>query len=132
MRSGLAVLAGYIAALVFVFIYHGSYDALFGSGAPGTMATLLGLLFGVASAALGGWVTARLAPSRAMAHAWALVAFSLTIGIVFIFLFPPQLPEGISPEPLWVSIGNLLVVLIGVPIGARWQMAGAAGNAAAS
>ena len=124
MRSGLAVLAGYVAALVFVFAYHATHDAIFGTGAPGTVATLVGLGFGLLSAVIGGRVTARLAPSAPMTHAWGLVAFSLTIGIVFLFIIPPELPEGISPEPLWVRIGNLLVVLIGVPIGAHWQIAG--------
>lgn len=132
VRSGLAILAGYVAALVFVFTYHAIHAAMFGTGAPGTVGALVGLGFGVLSAIIGGWVTARLAPSAPMAHAWGLVALSLTIGIVFLFIIPPELPEGITPEPLWVQIGNLLVVLIGVPIGARWQIGRSAGTAVAS
>lgn len=31
-------------------------------------------------------------------------------------------PAVLAPEPLWVRIGNLVVVAIGVPIGARWQI----------
>lgn len=127
VRSGLAVLAGYVAALVFVFAYYAAYTAMFGSGAPGTVAMLIGLGFGVFSAILGGWVTARLAPSAPMAHAWGLIALSLTIGILFGFIIPPELPAGISPEPLWVRLGNLVVVVIGVPIGATWQIRGSAG-----
>jgi hypothetical protein len=120
MRSALAVIAGYVTAVILVVVFFGIHAAIFGARtAPGTAGSLVGLAWGVVTAIAGGWVTARLAPSDPMRHAVWLITLSLTIGILFTWVIPLAPEDARSLEPMWVQIGNLVVVVIGVPIGAR-------------
>lgn len=121
MRSALAVVAGYILALLLVFAFFGVRAAILGpESVPGTAGAVVSLLWALIVAAIAGWLTARLAPSEPMRHAWWLVALSLTIGVLFTWVFPSGTPEERAIEPLWLQIGSLVVVALGVPIGARF------------
>jgi len=123
MRSVLAVVAGYILAVLLVFAFFGVRAAILGpQSVPGTTGAILSLLWGLVVAATAGWLTARLAPSEPMRHAAWLVALSVTLGILFTWVFPSGTPEERAMEPLWLQIGNVLVVALGVPVGARFAI----------
>jgi hypothetical protein len=75
-RSAAAVAAGFVVTAA---LSLGADGALHGAGVfPPWGAPMSDGLFGLATAyrvafsVLGGWLTARLAPARPMAHAWAL------------------------------------------------------------
>jgi len=120
MRSVLAVVAGYVLAALLVFAFFGVRVAVLGPDAvPGTAGSVVSLLWGFIVAGAAGWLTARLAPADPMRHAAWLVALALTIGILFTWVFPAGTAEERVVEPLWVQIGNLVVVVLGVPLGAR-------------
>jgi hypothetical protein len=123
MRSVLAVVAGYVLAVLLVFAFFGVRAAIVGpQSVPGTAGAILSLLWGVLVATSAGWLTARLAPSEPMRHAMWLVALSVTLGILFTWVLPSGTPEERAIEPLWLQIGNLLVVALGVPVGARFAI----------
>jgi len=129
VRSVVAVIAGYVVALLFVVAYFAIRGAVLGADAPpGTGGAVVSLLFGLAGAVAAGWVTARLAPSDPMRHAVRLIALSLVVGILFTWVFPRGTPEEMALEPVWTRIGNLLVVIAGVPIGARLAIGAAPGT----
>ena len=124
MRSILAVVAGYIVAILFVVAFFAIRGAVVGDAPPGTGGAIVSLLFGLAGAIAAGWVTARLAPAEPMRHAVWLIAVSVTIGVLFTWIFPTGSPEEMALEPLWTQIGNLVVVILGVPVGARLAIGG--------
>jgi hypothetical protein len=120
MRSVIAVIAGYGLAILLVFAFFGIRAALLGPDAvPGTAGALASLVWAFVVAILAGWLTARLAPSEPMRHAVWLIALSVTVGVLFTWVFPAGSSEEMPAEPLWLQLGNLLAVIVGVPIGAR-------------
>lgn len=120
MRSFIAVIAGYGLAILLVFGFFGIRAAIVGPDTvPGTAGALVSLAWGLVVAVAAGWLTARLAPSEPMRHAVWLIALSLTVGILFTWVLPAGSSEEMAREPLWTQIGNLVVVIAGVPIGAR-------------
>lgn len=67
---------------------------------------------------LGGYLTARLAPSRPMAHAWVLAGFGLLGGVagVFASLAQPEL------GPLWYALSIPLSAVPCIWFGAKLRL----------
>ena len=123
-RSLAAILAG--LAVIFVLsvgtdqILHatGVYppwgqpmsDSLFG------LATVYRIVYGV----LGCWVTARLAPSRPLAHAMALGTIGVVLSLAGLVAAQKQSP---ALGPLWYSLAIVAISLPCAWIGGRIRLA---------
>jgi hypothetical protein len=111
MRSVLAVVVGYVvlATLVaakFAFLQRFVPTAF---SDPGWLALVV-LTDGL-SAMLGGYVLAVLVRTRQVAHALALVAILVPLGIANALMNAGQ-------EPIWFQLATLAAMLSALPIGA--------------
>lgn len=110
LRSVAAVLVGLLVVVVFSIATDQAFHALeiyppWGEPMHDAGLNLLALAYRAAYTVLGGWVTARLAPSAPVAHALALGTIGLVLGAL----------GGIAARelsPLWFLA---LVALIGPP-----------------
>ena len=73
-------------------------------------------------AALGGYVTARLAPSDARMNVFALAAVMLLLGVVTLLQGPQP------PQPDWYQPVLMVLGPVGVYVGGMLQMRGAQGS----
>lgn len=120
LRSIGAVIAGYLAMAVGVLLVVGIGAALLveDPDAPGLPYIAFNLGASILAAALGGWVTRRLAPRSPGVHVVALAVFVLVLGIVM------ALAGGdTGGQPGWypavIAVLGPLGVLAGGSIGAR-------------
>jgi hypothetical protein len=89
IRSILAVIAGYLAMAIVVVILTMLCVAIFHlqSGHPTPVYLALNMAYSLAAAALGGWITARIAGRSPIAHGIALGAVILALSALQ-FLHP--------------------------------------------
>ncbi len=107
--SILAVLAG----LVFIFLTHTGTDMILeyygiltplSKGFPNTGMLIGALCYRFVFSVLGCYITALLAPSRPMLHAWILGGIGVVIGIMGIFM-----AIGMRLPDMWYPVALVLV-----------------------
>lgn len=120
MRSVLAVVAGFAAMAVIVIVATIVLAALLHPEAEGGPTTptsawlAVNFAYSFAAAALGGWVTARLAPRAPFGHAVALAALALAFAL-------PGIVGGAQPgQPAWYPPVLAALALAGILIGGRF------------
>lgn len=125
LRSIGAVVAGYVAMAVAVLVVVGlgAWLLVDDPAAPGTAYLAFNLGVGLVAAALGGWVTWRLAARGRMKHVVALAVLVLALGLGMAFGAEPA-PGQPSWYPVVISIFGAAGVVAGGMIGDR----GAAGS----
>jgi hypothetical protein len=137
LRSIGAVVGGYVAmALAVILGILAATAALVPGGlTPANLegvaseppsATFLAadLLIGLVAAILGGWLTARLAPSTPLRHVGAL-------GIVMVLVaIPTAIGKSAAPngQPAWYCAVVVTIGLVGILLGAWLQMRGPGGR----
>ncbi len=118
-RSVLAVLAGVMAALIVIMVVQQLSAMIYPPPAgfnpeePGAFAALIAtlplgaffmvLLSYLLGALVGGYLAARLAPSRRAVHA-GMIAVALLVGTILNLVA--------APHPLWFMAANLLLVVV--------------------
>jgi hypothetical protein len=116
MRSVMAVVAGYVVLAILI----GVKFALLQQVAPGAFTSGAGLalivLTDAMSAAAGGYVVALIARRRPVAHALALGAVMVPLGILNAVMNAGQ-------EPLWFQVSVLAAIVVALPSGAWLQAA---------
>jgi uncharacterized membrane protein (DUF485 family) len=120
MRSVLAVVAGFAAMAVTVFVAtivlaELLYPESEGGPATPTSAWLaVNFAYSFAAAALGGWLAARLAPRAPFGHAIALAVLALAFAL-------PGIVGGAQPgQPVWYPPVLAALALAGILIGGRF------------
>ena len=124
MKSLIAIAAGIVAGVVTGYPVQTTGDALLsyfmgiqpisaqGAAALGTPRATEALLVVVAGYFLGplagGYIAARLAPSKRDFHAIAVGAFQMMFGVIGLVLFP---------HPLWFSVATFLTFVPGALVG---------------
>jgi len=112
MRSGIAVLAGYMAMAVVVVLTSSLTASLMltAVNAPPTTGYLYAnLVLGLLAAALGGYVTARLAPQNPRNHIAGLGAVILALGLLS--------ARAGGLQPAWFRFGIIGIGLAGAALG---------------
>jgi hypothetical protein len=123
IRSVLAVLAGYLTMVLGVTAFFAAVLTIAYGGMPEPSAfrppawlLLAELLSGVLLAATGGYVCAFIARRREMAHAYALVAVVLLLGVA-----SAVVDHG--TKPLWASLALPVLAAVAALAGARLRLA---------
>lgn len=125
MKSLIAIVAGIIVGGVTGYLVQTTGDALLssfmgiepisaqGAAALGTPRATEALLVVVAGYFLGplagGYIAARLAPSKRNSHAIAVGAFQMIFGVIGLVLFP---------HPSWFAVATFLSFVPGALVGA--------------
>ena len=126
MKSLIAVVAGIVVGVVVLSLAEQIGQALLqmlmgiepntaqGAAALGTVRPTESLAVVVAACFLGplagGYVAARLAPSKPLAHAAAVGAFQMILGVIGLVFFP---------QPTWFAFAVVLAFVLGPVVGAR-------------
>jgi hypothetical protein len=120
LRSILAVVVGYVVMAVVVMIGVAGLTVAFPeyaqapqTGVVPTIPMVLELVWGFASAIVGGIVVARIARRSPRRHAAVLAAIVLLLGAVY------GLTMDLGPLPTWFRVALPPVGAIGVLIGGR-------------
>ncbi|MEQ1568588.1 MAG: hypothetical protein ABMA64_23320 [Myxococcota bacterium] len=102
MKSALAVFAGIVATVV---LSLGCDAGMFAAGLFGPSATdgafAIAAVYRAVFNGVGGWVTARLAPSSPMRHAMALAGFGVVAGSLGVVA---AAAGGEEMGPLWYAV----------------------------
>ena len=103
LRSIVAVVVGYlslsICVMVLLVVALALVPAWQGTVTGGYLAT--NIMLSIISAAIGGWVCARLAPSRPLLHGNILGLIALALGILY--ALSPMEDGGRSQPPGWYA-----------------------------
>lgn len=104
LRSIVAVVVGYLSLSICVMVLLVLALAL----VPGWQGTVTGgylatnIMLSIISAAIGGWVCARLAPSRPLLHGNVLGLIALVLGILYVL--SPAEDGGHAQPPGWYAL----------------------------
>ncbi len=114
LRSILAILAGFvtmaIVVMVLTLIAVSAMHLKSGHPTPGYLA--VNIFYSFAAAALGGYVTARLAPSSPFKHAYILAAIMLVAGAASYMQYR-------GTQPFWYQVTITFLAPAAALIGAR-------------
>ncbi len=112
MRSIWAVLAGYLTLAILVMLLLMIVLAIVPRWQASVSSDYLAanIMLSIISAMAGGWVCARLAPDRPLAHGLALGIISLVLGVLYALDTP--LGAGRTAPPQWYGV---LLALLALP-----------------
>jgi len=118
LRSILAVLLGYIpmAAAVQVTLMRAGHNP---DNAMVVGFDVARLVYDTIAAVLGGYIVAWVAHRSELLHGTALAIIGVVVGIYFLFI-------SAEPVPAWFEIVDLVLMVVGVMVGAFfrvWQQA---------
>lgn len=120
-RSILAVIAGYAAmAVLIVAFWTILYPEPQGANlaeSPSMSVMLASLVFGFFVAIFGGWLTSLISKGKEVIHALVVAGIGTIIALGMLF-------SGSDPSPIWYQLSNIVVLTVGLIIGALWVAKG--------
>jgi hypothetical protein len=124
IRSIAAVLAGYVAmfagvtlaTILAAWIMLGGFEPVL----PTPAYLAVNLAYSLFFAALGGYVTARIASISPMGHVWVLTAIVAVLAVLVLLV---SSGPGQDRQPAWYPYAILVVGIVGIPLGGKLRAA---------